>query len=222
MKRPSSRRTFLAAMAAGAAAAPAALSGVRPGTTSSPPLPSRATPRDEPYWELVRAQFAFREERVPMNAANLCPSPRSVAARVEELTRDIDRDCSFNNRAKFRDLTEASRTAVAAPARRRPGRDRAGPQHERGQQHHQQRRPAASRRRGGHLGSEPPHQQRRLGGAGGAFRDRGEARVRTAPADFGRGLGRPLRRGPDRPHPRTVPDACVERERHPSAGARAV
>ena len=114
MKRPSSRRTFLAAMAAGAAAAPAALSGVRPGTTSPPPLPSRATPRDEPYWELVRAQFAFREERVPMNAANLCPSPRSVAARVEELTRDIDRDCSFNNRAKFRDLTEASRAAVAA------------------------------------------------------------------------------------------------------------
>ena len=114
MKRPSSRRTFLAALAAGAAAAPAALSGVRPGTTSPPPLPSRATPRDEPYWELVRAQFAFREERVPMNAANLCPSPRSVAARVEELTRDIDRDCSFNNRAKFRDLTEASRTAVAA------------------------------------------------------------------------------------------------------------
>ena len=114
MTRPSTRRTFLTALAAGAAAAPAALSGVRPRTTSPPPLPSRSTPRDESYWELVRAQFAFREERVPMNAANLCPSPRSVAARVEELTRDIDRDCSFNNRAKFRGLTEASRSAVAA------------------------------------------------------------------------------------------------------------
>ena len=114
MTRPSTRRTFLAALAAGAAATPAALSGVRPRTTSPPPLPSRSTPRDESYWELVRAQFAFREERVPMNAANLCPSPRSVAARVEELTRDIDRDCSFNNRAKFRGLTEGSRSAVAA------------------------------------------------------------------------------------------------------------
>ncbi|MXW18535.1 MAG: aminotransferase class V-fold PLP-dependent enzyme [Gemmatimonadetes bacterium] len=113
MKRPSTRRTFLAAMAAGAASAPIALSGLRPGGASAPPLSPRTTPRDESYWELVRAQFAFREERVPMNAANLCPSPRSVAARVEELTRDIDRDCSFNNRAKFRGLTEASRSAVA-------------------------------------------------------------------------------------------------------------
>ena len=113
MTRPSTRRTFLATLAAGAAAAPAALSGVRPGTRAPHPLPSGTTPRDESYWELVRAQFAFREERVPMNAANLCPSPRSVAARVEELTRDIDRDCSFNNRARFRGLTEASRSAVA-------------------------------------------------------------------------------------------------------------
>lgn len=113
MTRPTSRRTFLATVAAGAAAAPGTLSGVRAQTIPAPPLPPRTTPRDESYWELVRAQFAFRDERVPMNAANLCPSPRSVAARVEELTQDIDRDCSFNNRAKFRGLTEASRTAVA-------------------------------------------------------------------------------------------------------------
>ena len=115
MRRRPTRRTFLAAMAAaGTAAAPAALAAVRPGTSRPPSLPPRARPSDESYWELVRAQFAFRDERVPMNAANLCPSPRSVAARVEELTRDIDRDCSFNNRAKFRGLTEASRIAVAA------------------------------------------------------------------------------------------------------------
>ena len=114
MKRPSTRRTFLATLAAGAAAAPAALSGVRARPNPPPLLPNPTARRDDSYWELVRAQFAFREERVPMNAANLCPSPRSVAARVEELTRDIDRDCSFNNRAKFRGLTEASRGAVAA------------------------------------------------------------------------------------------------------------
>jgi len=75
MTRPSTRRTFLATLAAGAAAAPDALSGVRPGTRAPLPLPSGTTPRDESYWELVRAQFAFREERVPMNAANLCPPP---------------------------------------------------------------------------------------------------------------------------------------------------
>jgi selenocysteine lyase/cysteine desulfurase len=67
----------------------------------------------ETYWEMVRRQFAFRDERVPMNAANLCPSPRIVADRVTELTRDIDVDCSFNNRAKFGDLLEDSRSAVA-------------------------------------------------------------------------------------------------------------
>jgi selenocysteine lyase/cysteine desulfurase len=67
----------------------------------------------EAYWGLVRAQFSFTEEKVPMNAANLCPSPRAVAERVTELTADIDRDCSFNNRAKFAELLEASRAKVA-------------------------------------------------------------------------------------------------------------
>ncbi len=130
MKRQADRRTFLGEMAAGAVVLPSVLSwrSVGGDLAGSPPVPEaaaagarpdplptgRATPRDEPYWELVRAQFSFTEERVPMNAANLCPSPRAVAARVEELTRDIDRDCSSDNRAKFRTLTEESRAAVAA------------------------------------------------------------------------------------------------------------
>ncbi|MYG81519.1 MAG: aminotransferase class V-fold PLP-dependent enzyme, partial [Gemmatimonadetes bacterium] len=136
MKRQTTRRSFLTGMAAGAAAMPRTLSGLaddplgrrdlQPGRTRAlpgrtgdapvrtDPLPGPAGSADESYWQLVRAQFSFLDERVPMNAANLCPSPRAVAARVEELTRDIDRDCSFNNRAKFRGLTEESRAAVAA------------------------------------------------------------------------------------------------------------
>ncbi|MDE2803967.1 MAG: aminotransferase class V-fold PLP-dependent enzyme [Gemmatimonadota bacterium] len=122
MKRRTSRRSFLADVAAGAVVLPAAISrtadppadpGVPSGGPARPPTGS-ASPADESYWGQVRAQFSFTEERVPMNAANLCPSPRSVAARVEDLTRDIDRDCSSNNRAKFRTLTETSRSAVAA------------------------------------------------------------------------------------------------------------
>ena len=110
MKRQTTRRSFLTGMAAGAAVIPRTLSGLADISAAGiGPLDG-----DESYWQLVRAQFSFREERVPMNSANLCPSPRSVAARVEELTRDIDRDCSFNNRAKFRGLTEESRGAVAA------------------------------------------------------------------------------------------------------------
>ncbi len=126
MKRQANRRTFLAEMAAGAVVIPPALAGLAPKPSSQSPtssglpptLPARPrgsrSPRDESYWDMVRAQFSFREDKVPMNAANLCPSPRVVAARVEDLTRDIDRDCSSHNRAKFRTLTEQSRAAVAS------------------------------------------------------------------------------------------------------------
>lgn len=89
------RRRFLRTLAAGGVVPPI-LSGGRPAGAQ------------------VRRQFAFRDERVPMNAANLCPSPRVVAERVRDLTRDVDVDCSFPNRAKFGPLLEASRAAVAA------------------------------------------------------------------------------------------------------------
>jgi selenocysteine lyase/cysteine desulfurase len=73
-----------------------------------------ATPPDsEDYWQMVRRQFAFDERHVPMNAANLCPSPQVVADQVAALTRDIDADCSFQNRAKFAGLLETSRRKVA-------------------------------------------------------------------------------------------------------------
>ena len=73
-----------------------------------------APEQDESWWEMVRAQFSFTEDAVPMNAANLCPSFRAVAENVSLLTADIDRDCSFNNRAKFGDLLETARARVAA------------------------------------------------------------------------------------------------------------
>ena len=98
------RRRFLHTLAVGSVVGPA-LAG-RPAAAQSDPA--------ESFWQEVRRQFAFREERVPMNAANLCPSPRVVAERVSGLTRDIDVDCSFPNRAKFGPLLEASREAAAA------------------------------------------------------------------------------------------------------------
>lgn len=48
-----------------------------------------------------------------MNAANLCPSFRGVSERVALLTADIDQDCSFNNRAKFGDMLEKTRSLIA-------------------------------------------------------------------------------------------------------------
>ena len=62
----------------------------------------------------ARDGFAFDEAHVPMNAANLCPSPKRVAEAVIRYTTLIDADCSFQNRAQFRALTEASRSAVAS------------------------------------------------------------------------------------------------------------
>ena len=73
----------------------------------------RAAPGGEGYWQQVRDKFPFREDRVPMNAANLCPSPESVATAVTELTRSIDVDCSFQNRARFERDREDARTLVA-------------------------------------------------------------------------------------------------------------
>lgn len=77
----------------------------------------QASPNHTPRFDTtdVRAAFDFSEERVPMNAANLCPSPRRVAEEVARYTRLIDTDPSFQNRARFDALLEASRQAVAAP-----------------------------------------------------------------------------------------------------------
>ncbi|MGH9336665.1 MAG: hypothetical protein ACRD21_23240, partial [Vicinamibacteria bacterium] len=112
MARETSRRSFLAEIAAAAAVVPAALRSTHAF--------AKTGDDGKAYWDLVRAQFSFTEEKVPMNAANLCPSPRSVAERVTELTLDIDRDCSFNNRAKFGELLESSRGKVAEQLRVSP------------------------------------------------------------------------------------------------------
>lgn len=101
--QPTSRREFLRRAGAVAVLAPSLPLNRETGTS----------PEGEEDWQQIRKQFLFREEKVPMNAANLCPSPRQVAHRVEELTRDIDVDCSFPNRQKFSALLEESRRKVA-------------------------------------------------------------------------------------------------------------
>ena len=71
------------------------------------------TQSGESYWNLVAGQFPFRPGKIPMNAANLCPSPRMVSERVTELTRDEDSDISNPNRSKFNTLAAESRKKVA-------------------------------------------------------------------------------------------------------------
>ncbi len=78
-------------------------------------IPHLAQAQDagEDYWHMVRKQFAFGEDAVPMNAANLCPSFRAVTESMARHTADIDFDCSFNNRAKYSDLLESCRGRIA-------------------------------------------------------------------------------------------------------------
>ena len=100
MTTEGTRRRFLTGIATASA-----LAGRPPGV-------ARAE-EGEAYWEEVRRKFPFREDRVPMNAANLCPSPTSVAATVTELTRSIDEDCSFQNRERYAQDRETARARVA-------------------------------------------------------------------------------------------------------------
>ena len=62
---------------------------------------------------MVKDAFPLREGLIIMNAANLCPRPSPCRQRVFELTRDVDRDASFNNRRKFDRLLEEARTGLA-------------------------------------------------------------------------------------------------------------
>ena len=90
------------------------LSGIATATAlAARPNAGRGAEAGEAGWQRVRESFPFREERVPMNAANLCPSPESVARAVTELTRSIDVDCSFQNRSRFANDRETARDLVA-------------------------------------------------------------------------------------------------------------
>jgi selenocysteine lyase/cysteine desulfurase len=118
MSHPASgRRRFLGNLggrAAALAVLPLPLSHI--SLHGSPPKPLPIAPPagpDESYWALVRAQFPIREGLVPLNAANLCPAPRSVIDAVQRAAADVDGDVSFQNRAKYDALRERAREGLA-------------------------------------------------------------------------------------------------------------
>lgn len=110
MQPTGTRRSFLRGFAG--AAGVTYLASAAASTRELAPLLA-AVAGGENYWTLVKEQFPLRRGVVPMNAANLCPSPRVVAERVAELTRDLDGDVSFQNREKFAGTLEESRRKVA-------------------------------------------------------------------------------------------------------------
>src|SRR5262249_26407706 len=112
------RRSFLKGFAGSAAALsvfPTADStGVAPGLANRLGHLTAADTVSEPFWRLVKEQFAVKPRIILLNAANLCPSPHMVRDTVFRLTEDLDGDVSFQNRAKFNTLLEESRRKLAA------------------------------------------------------------------------------------------------------------
>jgi isopenicillin-N epimerase len=75
-----------------------------------PPTP--ASP-DERFWMRVRDQFVMPKELTMLNAANLCPSSARVLETLYAITRDMDRDPSFENRVKLGEGRETTRKLLA-------------------------------------------------------------------------------------------------------------
>jgi len=107
-----SRRSFTRLLAGGAAAALAPVRWARAGETA-PALRQAPGAHDERYWQSVRDQFVMPPDLACLNAANLCPSSRAVLEKLYDVTRDVDRDPSQNNRRKLTEGKEAARKIVA-------------------------------------------------------------------------------------------------------------
>ena len=74
---------------------------------------AQETAGDEAFWDRVKEQFPFRPGLVMMNAANLCPTHYPVLESLFGLTRDLDGDVSFQNRAKFAPSKDEARSRLA-------------------------------------------------------------------------------------------------------------
>ena len=111
--RKPNRRDFLKRAATGTASL-AVLPNVRFGQLADRPveLASVRGTVDEAYWRDVKAQFIVRDGFIMMNAANLCPAPRTVVDAVAAATRDLDSDVSFQNRDKYNKLWADTRTRL--------------------------------------------------------------------------------------------------------------
>jgi selenocysteine lyase/cysteine desulfurase len=114
----SNRRGFLKRFAGGAAAL-SVVHGFK--TTGSGAELVQAASRlvaadtgGEAFWKLVKEQFTIKEGFILLNAANLCPSPYLVMEKVFNLTRDVDSDVSFQNRAKLDTMREEARKKLGA------------------------------------------------------------------------------------------------------------
>jgi isopenicillin-N epimerase len=65
-------------------------------------------------WRSIRDRFVLAKGLAPMNAANLCPSSADVLDVLYKNTREVDRDPSQQNRARFSEAKESLRRKIAS------------------------------------------------------------------------------------------------------------
>jgi selenocysteine lyase/cysteine desulfurase len=70
-------------------------------------------PASESFSASADSAFGFADDRVPMNAANLCPMPTAVGQAVERYGRELDRDMSHVSRGRIEALKEDARSRLA-------------------------------------------------------------------------------------------------------------
>jgi len=57
--------------------------------------------------------FSFADDKVPMNAANLCPRPRAITKAVARYGAELDADMSGANRRRIMDMKSDARDGIA-------------------------------------------------------------------------------------------------------------
>ncbi|HZY82330.1 MAG TPA: aminotransferase class V-fold PLP-dependent enzyme [Cyclobacteriaceae bacterium] len=100
-----SRRNFLQKLSAGSLAA---LTVPSLASASNAQLVSPQGAPDEKYWAGIKSQFMVPENLVMMNAANLCPSPKSVYNKMKSYQDQLSGDVSMQYRAVFADRRKKS------------------------------------------------------------------------------------------------------------------
>ncbi|MDA0708024.1 MAG: aminotransferase class V-fold PLP-dependent enzyme, partial [Proteobacteria bacterium] len=68
---------------------------------------------NEAFWAAVQNEFAIEQNLIMLNAANMTPTPKIVHETLIEHTRDMEANPSFQNRAKYDELTQKSRELIA-------------------------------------------------------------------------------------------------------------
>ncbi|MGE0551816.1 MAG: aminotransferase class V-fold PLP-dependent enzyme [Gemmatimonadales bacterium] len=113
------RRGFVAGLA-GASLGAGVLHGLprlRPPLPAAPRGPGRF---DEPDWERLRGEFLPGQRTISLNSANMSPAPKSVVAALDQATRHVDADVSYQSRARFGEAKERVRERLSAMLGARP------------------------------------------------------------------------------------------------------